>query len=178
MNDREILDSLRRGDQAAFDSLFRTYYPPLVGVAEHILRSRSIAEDVVQDVFLELWRRRVDLVIQESFRSYLFRAARNRALNHSRHERVERRGEPDAAGPAFTPATATEALVQGEIDTALHDAVTSLPARCREVFELSRVHGLRHSEIADVLGISVKTVEAQITKALRILRTRLAPWLA
>ena len=177
VDERELLERIRRGDEDAFDAVFRTNYPLLVGMAEGMLRSRAVAEEVVQDVMLELWRRRESLPVEESLRAYLFRATRNRALNHLRHSRVERRGEPLVAGATADPPKAPAALVEEEIDAALRAAVADLPDRCREVFELSRVHGLRYAEIAGTLGISVKTVEAQMGKALRMLRERLAPWL-
>ena len=177
MDEREPLERIRRGDQDAFDAVFRFYYPPLVGMAEGMLRNRAIAEEIVQDVMLELWRRRDALPIEESMRAYLFRATRNRALNHLRHGRVERLSEPRIVEARAAVPIAPAALVEEEIDVALRQAVVALPARCREVFELSRVHGLRYAEIADLLGISVKTVEAQMGRALRTLRERLAPWL-
>jgi RNA polymerase sigma-70 factor (ECF subfamily) len=177
VDERELLERIRQGDEGAFAAVFRAHYRPLVGMAEAMLRSRAVAEEVVQDVMLELWRRREGLPIQESLRAYLFRATRNRALNHLRHGRVERLSEPHVAGASAAPATAPATLVEEEIDVALREAVAALPDRCREVFELSRVHGLRYAEIAGALGISVKTVEAQMGKALRTLRARLAPWL-
>jgi RNA polymerase sigma-70 factor (ECF subfamily) len=176
VTDSEIVAALRRNDHAAFDSLFRASYAPLVAVAEGILHNRELAEDQVQEVFLQLWRRRESLQIQESLRSYLFRSVRNRALNHLRHERVVRRTALEVPTP-FTPASAPTRLVEEEMEAALRRAVLQLPERCREVFELSRVHGLRNAEVAEVLGISAKTVEGQITKALRLLREHLAPWL-
>ena len=177
MEDRELLERIRGGDEGAFDDVFRAHYGPLVGLAEAMLRNRAAAEDVVQDVMLELWRRRELLPVEDSLRAYLFRATRNRALNHLRHSRVERQSEPHVAGAAADPPRAPVSLVEEEIDAALKAAVSDLPERCREVFELSRVHGLRYTEIASALGISIKTVEAQMGKALRILRERLAPWL-
>lgn len=177
LDERALLERIRRGDEAAFETVFRAHYPPLVGLAEGMLRSRAVAEEVVQDVMLELWRRREALPVEESLRGYLFRATRNRALNHLRHSRVERRGEPHVAGEGVDRPAAPAVLVEEEIDIALRAAVSDLPDRCREIFELSRVHGLRYAEIAGALGISVKTVEAQMGKALRILRERLAPWL-
>jgi RNA polymerase sigma-70 factor (ECF subfamily) len=177
VDERELLAGIRQGDEDAFDAIFRAHYPPLVGVAERMLHSRAIAEEIVQDVMLELWRRRESLPIEDSLRAYLFRATRNRALNHVRHGRVEREGEPHAVGATAEPPTAPSTLLEEEIDTALREALGNLPSRCREVFELSRVHGLRYAEIAATLGISVKTVEAQMGKALRILRERLAAWL-
>ncbi len=177
MSEQELLARLRAGDADAFDAIFRSLYPQLVGLAEGMLRQRAVAEETVQDVMLELWRRRESLTLEESLRAYLFRAVRNRALNHLRHEKVERRGEPFAASEPSSPPSAQAALEDEEIDAALREAVGALPERCREVFELSRVRGLRYAEIAAAMGISVKTVEAQMGKALRLLRERLAPWL-
>ena len=177
MESQELLARLRRGDEVAYDAIFRAYYAPLVGLAEGVLRHRAVAEEVAQDVMLELWRRRETLAVDESLRAYLFQATRNRALNHLRHRKVEQRGEPHARGETVTPAAADAHLVEEEIDVAVRRAVAELPDRCREVFELSRVHGLRYAEIAQALGISVKTVETQMGRALKSLRERLAPFL-
>jgi RNA polymerase sigma-70 factor, ECF subfamily len=177
MTDGELLDRLRAGDQAAFDTIFRTWYAPLVRLAEGMLHERAVAEEIVQDVMLELWRRRENLAAEGSAQAYLFQSTRNRALNHLRHVRVQKRGEPHLAMEEVRASTAHAEMVEGEIEVALREAVADLPDRCREVFELSRVHGLKYAEIANVLGVSVKAVEAQMGKALSRLRTRLAPWL-
>lgn len=177
MESANLFDRLRQGDETAFDELFRTWYPSLVRSAESIVRSRAVAEEIVQDVMLELWRRRESLAPDTSPQAYLFQSTRNRSLNHVRHERVERRSEPSVAGPVDVAASAPARLAEEEIDVALKNAVADLPERCREVFELSRTHGLKYSEIATVLGISVKTVEAQMGKALRSLRVKLAQFL-
>lgn len=177
LTDRELLDRLRQGDRDAFDAVFRAHYPTLVGVAERIAGERAVGEEVAQDVMLELWRRHETISVDESLRAYLIRAARNRALNHLRHERMKIRTAPRAAGETVTPAEAPARLAEAEIEAAVRAAVDTLPDRCREVFELSRGQGLRYAEIASVLGISVKTVEAQMGKALRVLRERLAPFL-
>lgn len=177
MTDQQLLERLRGGEEDAFDALFRANYPALVRLAESMLHQRAVAEEIAQDVLLELWRRRESLAIEESIRGYLFRATRNRALNHLRHEKVIRRSEPYLAYDR-TPNPGAEAeLAERELDAAVREAVLTLPDRCREVFELSRGHGLKYAEIANTLGISVKTVEAQMGKALRLLRERLAPWL-
>ena len=174
--DRELLARVRTGDSAAFESLFRTRYAELVELAEGILRERAAAEDAAQEVMLELWRRRETMVLETSLRAYLLRAVRNRALNQVRHEQVRRRADPEVLSPGGS-APADRDVLEEEIDSALRRAVAELPQRCREVFELSRVHGLKYAEIARVLDISVKTVEAQMGKAIRVLRERLAPWL-
>lgn len=175
MDDSEILERFQARDEGAFDSVFRAYYAQLVGVGLGLLGERATAEDVAQEVLLELWRRRENIVLETSLRAYLVRATRNRALNHLRHERVAREADPEAVGRAQAPA-ADQDLIEQEMDAAVGQAVRALPARCREVFELSRVHGLTYAEIAHALGISIKTVEAQMGKALRAMRERLASW--
>jgi RNA polymerase sigma-70 factor (ECF subfamily) len=177
LTDTDLLERLRRGDTTAFDSIFRSWYGPLVGTAERMLRDRAVAEELVQDVMLELWRRRESLSPDGSAQAYLFQATRNRVLNHLRHLKIEQRSEPDVRGETGSTPHADAALAHEELDVAVQRAVQALPDRCREVFELSRVHGLKYAEIARTLGISVKTVEAQMGKALRTLRERLAPWL-
>jgi RNA polymerase sigma-70 factor (ECF subfamily) len=98
-------------------------------------------------------------------------------VNHIRHLAIERKAEPELASVDVPDAPAPSMLVGAEIDSALPAAIAALPPRCREVFELSRVGGLRYAEIALALGISVKTVEAQMGKALRVLRGEMAAWL-
>jgi len=175
--ERVLFARLATGDEAAFDAIFRAWYAPLVRIAEGIVRERALAEVVVQDVLLEVWRRREQLGGEESPRAYLIRAARNRALNHIRHLRVQQKSAPYVATRTEDAPEGASRLVEAELDDAVRSAVAQLPPRCREVFELSRVHGLSYAEIARSLEISVKTVEAQMGKALRTLRERLAPWL-
>ena len=180
MDDRELLARLagdEPGAREAFDAVFRTWYAPLVRAAESVVRERAVAEELVQDVMLELWRRRTQLAADGTAHAYLFRSTRNRALNHVRHQQVAERGSVHAATPESRDASAPSELVASEIDEAVHRALDELTPRCREVFELSRTHGLKYAEIATTLGVSVKAVEAQMGKALRIMRERLAPWL-
>ena len=172
-----MLARIRQGDEQAFDTLFRRFYAPLVGLGESLLKTRAVAEEIVQDVMLEVWRRRESIRLEESWRAYLFRATRNRALNELRHFGVEKRGEPWARGAESADATALSGLVNAELDAAVAEAVNALPEPVREVFSLSRANGLKYSEIAQVLGISVKTVEARMSRALKELRGRLAAWL-
>jgi len=176
VNESDVLGRLKAGEQDAFESIFKLYYAQLVGVAENMLRERAAAEDAVQDVMVELWRRRGSLAVETSIRAYLFRAVRNRALNQIRHQRVAPTADPEAAERVATP-PADRDFETRELKTVLRKAVANLPERCREVFELSRVQGLPYAEIANVMGISIKTVEAQMGKALRTLRVDLAAYL-
>jgi RNA polymerase sigma-70 factor (ECF subfamily) len=177
IDDRQLLARLRAGETRAFDAIFRANYALLVRVAEGMLRERATAEEIAQDVMLELWRRRESLDVTESVRGYLLQATRNRTLNELRHRAIERRSEPQIIqSTSHLPPTDSGAR-EGEIEVALRSAIAELPDRCRQVFELSRVEGLKYAEIATRLGISVKTVEVQMGKALRLLRERLKAWL-
>lgn len=142
-----------------------------------MVRERAIAEELVQDVFVELWDRRATLQFSESFRAYLLRAARNRALNHIRHAHVEARAEPWIESPSPPSPGAFDDMMEREIDRAVASAIDRLPDRCRQIFRMSRLDGLKYREIADILDISVKGVEAQMGKALKLLREDLARWL-
>lgn len=174
MTDADLLARLRSGEHDAFDALFRQWYEPVVRVAHRILRDQGVAEEITQDVFLELWRRKDSLSDGSSVPAYLMQSARNRALNHLRHLKVQQKSqihmealhEPSVAADTETRST--------ELMAAIHDAVAALPPRTREVFTLSRERNLRYVEIADLLGISVKAVEANMSRALRHLRERLA----
>ena len=177
MEDRELLARVRSGDEGAYDSVFRTWYPVLVRVAGALLRDADAAEEIAQEVMHELWRRRHLMEADVSLRAYLLRSIRNRSLNHLRHLRVRRETEPQVAESYSAPIVADQPIVARELQEAVEKALAELPPRCREVFDLSRVHGLKYAEIAEALEISPKTVEAQMGKALRHLRERLAPWL-
>jgi RNA polymerase sigma-70 factor (ECF subfamily) len=172
-----LLARLRAGDESAFDVVFRTYYGSLVGLAESLLRSREQAEDIAQDVLLELWRRRESLVLTDSLRSYLLRAVRNRAFNELRRVKIAKRKEPLVRDDEATPALGVLRLEDEELDAAIAAAVDALPAPLSETFVMSRRDGLKYQEIAAHLGVSVKTVEARMGKALKELRDRLASWL-
>src|SRR5687768_7707145 len=173
----ELLARIASGDRGAFEQLFRDHYAALVRFGEGLLRSRELAEDTVQEVLLNLWRQRETVRVDDSLRAYLYRAVRNRALNHIRNERVRREAVPQLVleSREASPAADSE-LAETELEAAVRAAIAELPPRCREVFELSRVRGLKYQEIAEVLGISIKTVETQMGRALRSLRERLRPF--
>ena len=177
MDDRELLQRIQAGDEGAYDAVFRRWYPVLVRVAGALLREEDAAEEVAQDVMLELWRRRQLMDTGASLRAYLLRSVRNRSLNHLRHLRVRRQTESEIEALYSAPLGSDQPIVAAELAEAVQIALRELPPRCREVFELSRIQGLKYAEIAEALEISQKTVEAQIGKALRIMRERLAPWL-
>jgi len=177
MDERELLAKLRNRDEAAFDAVFRSWYPTLVRVAAALVHDHDVSEEVAQDVMHELWRRAHLMDADAQLRAYLLRSVRNRALNHLRHLRVRQRSESEVEAMYDEPVASDQPVIAAELSAAARQAIAELPPRCREVFELSRVDGLKYAEIAQALGISEKTVEAQMGKALRALRERLSTWL-
>ncbi|HET7231742.1 MAG TPA: RNA polymerase sigma-70 factor [Longimicrobium sp.] len=176
MDEPELHARLRNGDDQAFAAVFREHYAALVGSAERLLGDRAAAEDTAQEVMLEMWRRREALPDDMSLRAYLHQSARNRALNRIRHARVVRQAEPHVRPPtASAPADGEVSAL--ELEAAAKQAVADLPEDVRETFRMSRVDGLTYGEIAKVMEVSVKTVEARMGRALRLLRERLAQWL-
>jgi len=176
MEEPELHARLRGGDDQAFAAVFREHYPGLVAASERLLGDRAAAEDAAQEVMLELWRRREALPHDVSLRAYLHQSVRNRALNRLRHARVVRQAEPHVRPPTASPPADGEASAL-ELEAAARQAVGELPPDVRETFRMSRVDGLTYAEIARVMEVSVKTVEARMGRALRLLRERLATWL-
>lgn len=174
------MDALTRKDaptsgERLFEDLFRSYYDELCAYAASYVVSAHVAEELVQDLFVDVWERRVERELSEIGRAYLFRALRNRALNHLRRTRVQARWRNWArqAPPRTAPSAADDAQLAVTI-AVVRAVIDDLPPRCREVFLLVRREGLRYDEAAEVLGISRKTVDAQMVKAMRALRAALA----
>ena len=173
----DLVERLRVGDVRALEELFRQQYEPLCRFAERYLRDRAASEDLVQDLFAALWARRTRLDLRGSLRAYLFASVRNRALNVRKHLLVEHDWERDEAAPEVralhpTPRRPDELLDERERAARVRAAVAQLPERCRLVMQLRWQEQLGYSEIASILGISVKGVEIQLARGLRALRAR------
>lgn len=176
VEESELLTRLRGGDEQAYSAIFREHYPGLVVSATRLLGERALAEEIAQDVMLELWRRRESLTLTGPVRAYLQQATRNRSLNRLRQNKTAQRGEVYVRGPSETPSADSRAI-STELQAAASQAIASLSEPQREVFEMNRQRGLTYNEIAELLGISVKSVEARMGRALKQLREQLAPWL-
>lgn len=158
-----------------FEELFKTNYTRLCNAANKILDDRIAAEDIVQEVFLKLWNKREELNAIQSLNSYLYKATINTALNYlesnRRTVRLEIHHEKDRV------IAAEDRYQLNELESKINTAVSELPPKCKVIFLLSRHEGLKYQQIADHLDISVKTVENQMGKALKIMRDRLKPYL-
>jgi RNA polymerase sigma-70 factor, ECF subfamily len=165
----EWTERIRAGNEAAFEALFRTFAPGLCAVAARYVQSRAVAEELVQDLFFDIWNRRAELVIEGTIGGYLATAIRNRALNHVKREQLAARWRiANAPASEVDSSMPTEGQLLDALD--LQDAVDQLPVRCRLIFNLSRQQDLTYADIARSLGLSIKTVETQMGRALKALR--------
>jgi RNA polymerase sigma-70 factor, ECF subfamily len=173
----DLARRIRDGEPTALETLFHEHYAALCRFANRYLHDRAAAEDLVQDVFTSLWAGRLRLDVRGSLRAYLFAAVRNRALNLRKHQLVERDWEIDEAIPDVralhrAPPRPDDLLDDLERRSRLRAALEALPERCRLVMQLRWEEQLTHAEIAEVLGITVKGVERQLSRGLRALRDR------
>ncbi|MEO5643153.1 MAG: RNA polymerase sigma-70 factor [Bacteroidia bacterium] len=174
--DSFIVPAIRDGNEVAFKQLFHFYYEPLCRYATGIIKSADEAEEIVQQVFLRIWERRTELNITVSFKAYLYRSVHNASLNHKQRNKDHLRFD-DVQLRVVHAAEASHEMDVKTLEKEIEKALDALPPQCRKVFEFSRFEELKYREIAELLDISIKTVENQMGKALRIMRERLAAYL-
>lgn len=155
--------------------IFKEHYPFVCKVINRLLSDEHKSEDLAQDVFYDLWRRRDVLEISTSLRAYLRRAGINKTLNYIRDRKVKWDDEDKIPMMASPIADATQVLEGEDLQKMIDAAIDGLPERCRLIFTLSRFEEMSYRQIADELEISIKTVENQMTKALKTLRAALEP---
>lgn len=162
-------------DRQSFELLFRQYFPVLMNFSLKYLSNEDDAREVVHNVFINLWEKRDSVDSSSSLKSYLFSAVHNRSLNMIRDRK---KFSDDTVPEEFSEENAQSLLEKTELEEKIREVIDSLPEKCREIFEMNRFEGLKYNEIAKKLKISVKTVENQMSKALKILREKLAKYLA
>lgn len=176
-SDEVWVERIRSGDEEAFEALFHAFYDRLVEFVRLYAVVTSMAEDLVQNIFLDIWRRREDWYPRGALKAYLYGAARNKALEHLRNRRTARHYSYLLKEEQFVSRDGPEADLRfTELEHAVRRAIEELPERRRLVFKLSRQHDLTYAEIATLLGISVNTVENQMVHAIRFLRRRLSAY--
>lgn len=173
--DKLILEQLRNSNQGVFEMVFKYYYSGLVVFADQVIHDTAVSEDIVQSVFMKLWESRQSLEIR-SFRSYLIQSVKNRSIDHLRGLEVKNKYSSFKA-ESVQDEMQEDLWTKVELNEILQQAIDKLPPRCREIFLMSRTENLKIAEIAEKLNLSGRTVETQISKALKLLRIELAEYL-
>lgn len=172
------IEGLKSGDKKVFEELYREYYSTLCFYCLRFVGKPEEAEEIVQGLFLKIWIKRNELTINTSVKSYLYRSIQNYAINHLNQQKNRGRFKADDFPDAVEPnINGLEMLEEKELDVRIKKVIANLPERRRMIFELSRFGDLKYQQIADQLEISVKTVEAQMAKALQTLRESLKDYL-
>jgi RNA polymerase sigma-70 factor (ECF subfamily) len=172
--EKELINRLINGDQTAFELLFHAYYPGLVVFASQFTFDRDEAEEIVQDFFVRCWQKHQFIQPLESLRNYFFSSVKNRSLNYLKHKKIEEYYLKHLSGISENHLVYNHDLYSAtELQEKIKNSIALLPERCREIFKMSRIQGLKNDEIAVELNLSKRTVETQISNALKILRVEL-----
>jgi RNA polymerase sigma-70 factor (ECF subfamily) len=171
-----FVEGLQAGNRSVFRDLFDKYYEPLSRYCMRFVSDQEDAEEIVQDVFVTLWEKRNQLQIYSSLNAYLYQSVKNKALNFKSHLDV-RQAYSDHVKATSLNSNVSDDFAEQELSTMIETTLANMPEKRRIVFQMSRYEGLKYAEIADKLEISIKTVEAHLSKALEDLREKLQDYL-
>jgi RNA polymerase sigma-70 factor, ECF subfamily len=172
--DTEIIGRIKKGDAGQFESLFRSSYVSLVRYAKTLIKDHDEAEEIVQDLFYRLWQDKEKINIESSLNGYLFRSVHNRCLHYIEHKRVvEKHSEEMSYREIESPENPSDLLHYKELQARIARILERLPEKCGKIFYMSRFEGLKYTEIAEKMSISIKTVESNMGRALKEFRKEL-----
>ena len=163
--------------QKDFEQLFKTHFMHLCNFAHQYVPDRDSARDITQKVFINLWENRNNIDPGKSVRSYLFTSVRNRCLNYIRDQKKYRSNVLDVEINDYEFSFEEDHMAVEELKGRIEEALKVLPPKCREVFEMSRYKNMKYKDIAEELDVSVKTVEAHMSRALKTLKQRLEDYI-
>jgi RNA polymerase sigma-70 factor, ECF subfamily len=169
----ELVSRIKNGDSCAFEELFFTYCQPLIQFACRFVGDINLAEDLVQEVFLKIWSNRQQLNPSLNIKNYLYVAIKNLALKQLRHQKIRRKVHHQLQFYHSRIPTPEELFDSAEIESTVWNTLNELPDKCRLIFSMNRFDKLTYSEIADILNLSVKTIEFHMGHALACLRKKL-----
>ena len=173
-----LVRRLKEGKESAYEALFKEYYVRLVIHASKYVEDGEVAKELVQDLFVNIYEKRESLNINTSLSSYLYRAVQNRSINYLNTQKNKAKYSQYIQNTTDNYENSVENIIgKSELESALFSAISELPEKCRLIFKLNRFEGLSNGEIAERLELSKRTVETQISKALKILRSKLQVYL-
>ena len=176
----KLIENTKTREEQAFELIFRRYYVRLCGFANKFIGDTAESEEIVQEAFLRIWNKRDRLNLDDDIRPYLFKSVQNLCYNFIEHQKVADKYYQiieEVYKNRKKDYQTFESVMYSELQAKVDEVIESLPQKCKEIFCLSRWDGLKYSEIAEKLQISVKTVETQMSRALVILRKELKDYL-
>ena len=178
LDNETIIKLLAKRDDNTFEQVFKMYYKNLHSYVCGILKEETYAEEIVQQVFFKLWDKADAISISGPVAAYLYRAVHNESLNYLKHQKVKSAHRMHVAySMKDAVENAPKTLQAKELEKKIQESLNELPEQCRTIFQMSRFEDMKYREIADALGIAIKTVENQMGKALKILREKLIDYL-
>lgn len=172
-----LVEKIKAGDEKAFETLFRHFYPHLCLYATQVLKDPSAAEEIVQEFFVRLWEKRKETEIETSVKNYLFRAIKNHCLNYIKHNQIKNQYSQKILTERKSISADEDITSQTELFQKIEQSIAELPEKRQEIFRLNRQEGLKYREIAEKMNISIKTVETQMGLAIKTLREKLRDFL-
>ncbi len=179
MEEKDLLYQLSKGDANAYKKIFDAYYKPLVVYSYKLVKDMDTSRDIVQDVIVNFYEKRKEIEIHTSLKSHLYQSVKNRCINHLKRENVIRThhsniliGEQEKEKEFF------DIMEETELENRIYQIIKNLPNQCQNIFEMSRFKGYSNQEIADELSISKRTVETQISNALKKLKSKLSSYVS
>jgi len=169
--EKQWMAMLSRDEEQGLELIFNRYYKYLVVTAFNYLKNDEAAKDLVQDVFFKFWEKRSTIRIDSSLRAFLRRSVVNRSIDEIRKKRIRWDEEITDINAPVDQSNIQKDIETSELQAVINSAIESLPEKCKLVFSLSRFENMSHKEIATALDISTKTIENQITKALKVIRS-------
>ncbi len=171
----ELMHRIAEDDEKAFRYLFDANVQKLIYFAFSIVKSRDISQDIVDEVFIRLWKNRKNAINIKNVKVYLYTAIKNAALNHISRKAFEQITEPfnDIDILISNEELPDKKMITAELSNKIHEAVNTLPPRCKIIFKLVREDGLRYKEVAEILNISENTVDAQMVVAVKRIREKI-----
>jgi RNA polymerase sigma-70 factor, ECF subfamily len=179
LNDRlhSTISRLKADDESVLQEIFQANYLKICTSINRMIKDHAVVEDLAQEVFVRFWQKRHQIEINSSVEAYLRRMAVNEALAYLRSKKVFHEEIDEHAHQLKGSGETDSKVMHHEMEQNIREAIDELPPKCKEVFQLSRFEEMSYQEIADQMGISIKTVENQMGKALKMLRSSLSQYL-
>ncbi|RKR82935.1 RNA polymerase sigma-70 factor (ECF subfamily) [Mucilaginibacter gracilis] len=172
LSDKELTLLLKQGDAEAFEVIYNRFWKKLINTAYKRLRDEALCEEIVQDIFINLWEKRTTLTFSVGLKNYLFVAIKYKVIDHYRRQFLNDKFQVSEEHSEYDNSTVDQIFAR-DLAKYLQKLVDNLPGKCKSVYELSRLEHKSHKEISRLLNISEKTVQGHLTKALQIIRSRM-----